>query len=83
MSHLWTDKQLWMRIALIASGVWLGGVIIVSQIGSSNFRWFPFADRDNYDMGPAGITAFLGISVIYFVCLSIPWIAAKMKQDSD
>lgn len=85
MSYLWTDKRLWLRIALIAAAAWVGAVIIVSQIGSSNFRWFPNAYRNNYDFGPAGITAFVGIAVIFIVCLGIPWIAsaAKIKHGDD
>jgi len=85
MKNLWTDKTLWLRLALVASGAWFGGVVIVSQIGSSGFRWFPNSYRNDYDFGPAGVTAFVGIAVIFIVCLGIPWIAdtANKKQDSN
>jgi hypothetical protein len=76
------NQKLWLRIALVASVAWLGGVVIVSQIGPSDFRWFPYSYRNNYDFGPAGITAIVGVVVILAVCLGIPWIGdAADKPD--
>lgn len=88
MNHLWTDKALWSRIALVASACWLGVIVIVSAI-SRNFEWFPnsYLNPYNYSLhfGPASVTASVGIAVIYAVCVGIPWIAdaANKKQGSD
>jgi cellulose synthase/poly-beta-1,6-N-acetylglucosamine synthase-like glycosyltransferase len=80
MKPFWTDRSRWLRIALVASGVWLGGVVIASQVAGSSFRWFPYSYRNNYDFGPAGITAFVGVAVIYILCIGIPWIVKDANK---
>jgi hypothetical protein len=62
-------RTVWQRIAVIASVVWLGGVLIYSAT-RRNFAWF----GDRGDLDPAAITAFVGIIVIVIVCLGVPWI---------
>lgn len=66
-------RQLATRIAVVGSAAWFGAMIIASQL-ARDFRWFPNAYRNNYDFGPAGITAFVGIAVIFAVCLGAVWI---------
>jgi hypothetical protein len=73
------NKALWMRIALIASGVWLGGVIIISA-NSRNFEWVYQYQRG---LGPAAITAIVGVAVIWVVCLGVPWIAEVTSKTED
>lgn len=69
----WRDKQVWPRISVVVSAVWLGGVMIASQV-SRNFEWFPNSYRNEYSLGPAAITAFVGVVVIFIVGFGIPWI---------
>lgn len=60
-------KETWLRTGVVASAVWLGGVIIYSVVGR-DFYW--------HSGGPATISAIVGVAVIFAVCLGIPWIAA-------
>jgi hypothetical protein len=78
MANIWTEWRFWWRAALIASAVWFGMMVIAAQI-SHDFRWFPNAYRNNYDFGPAGITAFVGIAVIFAICLGVPWVASSLS----
>lgn len=66
----------WLRIGVIASFAWLGGVVIYSSI-SRNFEWvLPYSNR----LGPAAITAIAGMAVIAVVCLGIPWIVQAIRR---
>jgi hypothetical protein len=81
VNPLWSDKTFWNRIGVVTAVVWAGGVAIISGI-SSNFYWF--SNRHYYDpVGPAAITAAIGLVVIYAVTVGVPWIAdAANKRDN-
>lgn len=76
ITPVFTDKALWMRVALILSIVWIGGTIILSQL-VHDFRWLAPAYRRDEVFGPAGVTAIVGVMVIFAVCAGIPWIADR------
>ncbi len=82
MASPFTDRTLWLRLALIMSIVWVGGTIIVSQ-ARSDFRWFPYTYRNDYTLGPAGVTAIVGVFVIFAVCVGVPWIAERAEKSVD
>lgn len=72
---MWT-YVVWFRIAAVASVVWLGGVLICSSLA----RNFDFIARYSNNLGPAAFVAFVGIAVIFAICLGIPWIAAALRR---
>jgi len=47
MSPLLTDRIFWLRVALIASTVWVGGTIVFSTAWPHDFRWFPNVYRND------------------------------------
>lgn len=73
------NKLIWMRGSAVASVVWFGLVLIASQI-NHEFRWFPYAYRNDYDFGPAGITALTGIAIIWAIGLGLPWMFSVEKS---
>lgn len=79
---MWTDKQFWTRLGCVAAVVWVGLIIIASQV-ARDFRWFPYIYRNNYDFGPAAITAFVGVCIIAVVCGGVPWIAEGRKHKAQ
>lgn len=68
----------WRRIGLVASFVWLGGVVICSAL----VRNFDLVKPYTSDLGPAAVMAVGGMIVIVVVCLGVPWIASAMRQRS-
>jgi hypothetical protein len=80
MSPLLTDRVFWLRVALIASTVWVGGTIVFSMVWPHDFRWFPNVYRNDYSFGPAMITAMTGVIVAFVVCFCIPWAADRAKE---
>jgi hypothetical protein len=80
MKALWANKQLWNRIGVIASAVWLG-IIMISSALSRNFEWFPNSYSNEFKselhFGPAFIVAAVGVAVIVAVCAGVPWIIAS------
>jgi hypothetical protein len=67
------------RIALVGSLVWFGLIIIISAI-ARDFPWDPRYSRDF--VGPATVTALIGVAVIWIVCLGLPWIASSTIKDT-
>lgn len=63
----------WHRLACVASIVWVGVVEIVS-VNTYDFRWFPYLYKNDYAMGPAAITAAVGVGLIWVICLAAPWL---------
>lgn len=72
------EQPFWLRIAVIASAVWFGGVVIFSAL-IRNFVWFDYYVGASH-IGPATVAAFVGIAVIFTVCLGIPWAVAALRQ---
>jgi hypothetical protein len=73
MNGLWGDKIFWQRVGVVAAVVWVGGIAIISAI-ARDFYWF----HDSYyrnPIGPAAITAGVGLAIIGAIAVGIPWIA--------
>lgn len=81
MASFMTDRKFWMRVASVVSIIWFGGVIIASQL-VRDFGWFAPAYRRDEFLGPAGVTALVGVLVIFAVCAGIPWIADRGQGDT-
>lgn len=70
------DWVFWRRLAAVLSAVWIGATELYS-VTHSDFRWFPNAYRNSYDLGPPATVAAVGIAVIIVACLGVPWIANR------
>ena len=73
MSPLPNDWSFWQRLTIVLSVIWIAAIAIVS-VTTRDFRWFPYAFKNDYSFGPAPITAFLGVVAIVVGCMGIPWI---------
>jgi hypothetical protein len=72
---MWSNKSLWRRIAVIASVVWVGVLIIVSVLART-FRWANYRGEPD----AAFVLALVGVVLIVVVCFGIPWIAAAARK---
>lgn len=72
-------KAFWIRVAVIVSVVWIGGLIITSQV-ARGFEWFPGAYSGD-SIGPAMIVAIVGTAVIFALGVGIPWVAETLNKD--
>lgn len=68
----------WIRVAIVSAAAWVGCVMIATNV-RSDFHWFPYTYRNDFSFGPAANIAFLGVAVIFAVCLGIPWIAQARR----
>jgi hypothetical protein len=75
---VWGNKVFWLRVAVIASLVWIG-VIVIASATARNFAWAH--GYYSSEPGPATITAIAGVLVIWVCCLGIPWISDTTKSD--
>lgn len=71
---MWRDKKTWTRIAAVGSAVWLGLMVIASQL-VRDFRWGQGNYSSSGDPGPATIVAFAGVAIICAICFGILWIS--------
>jgi len=79
MNPLWRDSTFWKRLGAVAAVVWVGGVAIISGI-SRNFYWFAPSSYYQEPIGPAAITAGIGMVIICAVAVGIPWIAEAANK---
>lgn len=70
------DKQFWIRTGVVASALWVGGVVIASAT-MRDFRWFLGYRHEEF--GPATIAAAVGVMMILALTFGIPWIWEKPK----
>ena len=75
------NRRFWVRAAALASLGWVGLMVIAAQV-MRDFRWFPNAYIHNYDFGPAGITAMVGVGLIWLAGLGVPWVADSAASRS-
>jgi len=77
-----TSQQRWFRLGIVAAGVWIGTVTLLSST-QRNFEWFPNSYINEYrsviNFGPAFVVAIVGVLVIAAVAVGIPWILAARK----
>jgi apolipoprotein N-acyltransferase len=76
---MWTNRTFCARIGAIAAVVWVGVVLIWSQ-ANPRFYWLGSGVYDSA-LGPAAITAAVGLALIAALAIGIPWIAAARQDD--
>lgn len=82
MNPSWANKTFWFRIGTVASALWLGSIIIASEL-VDDFKWFPHKYRNDFDFGPAPITGLVGLAMICAVCAGVPWIAEALTKKTS
>lgn len=63
-----TDRPFWLRIAVVVSIIWAGGVAIVA-----------LTDRRGFFEEQAPVVGAIGVAVIFALCLGIPWIMSARR----
>lgn len=71
---IFQNKALWIRGAVVVSVVWIGLLVIAAQL-NRDFRWFGYEWQRGGDLGPASVTALVGVVLIWVVALGLPWVA--------
>lgn len=75
-----TNKSLWFRAACLAGAAWVWVTeIIVAAEGSSDFSWM---QRYGGDLGEAAGFAIVGITVIFIMGFTIPWVGRALGTAS-
>ena len=68
-------ERFWFRVAVVGSALWLSVIAILSAT-MRDFAWSTYRDA----LGPAGVTAIVGVCAIFVLCLGVPWVMRAKEE---